>query len=462
MIVQQFFVEGIAHSSYLLAGEKTCAIIDPRRDVEVYLDAARKQGLNITHILETHLHADFISGHLDLAEITGAELYAPERGVCSFECELLSDGDTIELEDMEITVLETPGHTPEHISYVVRDTSRGDEPVAVFCGDTLFVGDVGRPDLFPGQARELAFRLYDSLHEKLLKLPDFCELYPAHGAGSLCGRAMAAKRTSTIGYERLYNPALQIRHRETFIDSLTNDMPDAPDHFSRCSAINGAGPTLLRDLPPLEAMSPIVFKEQSARENALVLDVRSSESFGGMHVPGSWSIDIQTNFATVAGGVLPPETDVLLVTDSPTQAQEAAVQLRRVGFDRIPGYLSGGLHDWATAGLTVDRVRLISADTFYEMSTGDRPLVLVDVRTVEEYNRNHIAEAVNIPAPDLRTRYQGLNPNTPTLVICDSSRRSSLGASILKMHGFREVFNVAGGMRGYIAARYPMECPACK
>ena len=216
MIVQQFFVEGIAHSSYLLAGEKTCAIIDPRRDVEVYLDAARKWGLNITYILETHLHADFVSGHIDLAEFTGARIYVPARGVYSFECELLSEGDTIELEDMEITTLETPGHTPEHISYVVVDTSRGDKPAAVFCGDTLFVGDVGRPDLFPGQARKLASQSYDSLHEKLAKLADFCEVYPAHGAGSLCGRTMAAKRTSTIGYERLYNPALQIRDREMF------------------------------------------------------------------------------------------------------------------------------------------------------------------------------------------------------------------------------------------------------
>jgi hydroxyacylglutathione hydrolase len=462
MIVQQFFLEGIAHSSYLLAGEKTCAIVDPRRDVQVYLDAARKQGLNITHILETHLHADFVSGHIDLAELTGARIYVPAKGACPFECELLSDGDTIELEDMEITVLETPGHTPEHISYVVRDTSRGDEPVAVFCGDTLFVGDVGRPDLFPGQARDLAFRLYDSLHEKLLKLPDFCEVYPAHGAGSLCGRAMAAKRTSTIGYEKLYNPALQVRHRETFIDSLTNDMPAAPDHFSRCSAINGAGPTLLRDLLPLEAMSPVAFKEQVERENTSVLDVRDAGNFGGMHVPGSWSIDFQTNFATFAGWVLPPEKELLLVTENPAQAQETAVQLRRVGFDRIPGYLEGGLHDWAAAGLTVDSLPVLSADTFYEMTTGDQSIALVDVRTVEEYNENHIAGAINIPTPDLRIRYQELNLHTPTAMICDSGRRSSLGASILKMHGFTEVFNVAGGMRGYIATGIPLECPACE
>jgi rhodanese-related sulfurtransferase len=273
---------------------------------------------------------------------------------------------------------------------------------------------------------------------------------------------MAAKRTSTIGYERLYNQALQMGDRETFIDSLTKNMPAAPDHFSRCSAINGAGPTLLRDLPPLEAMSPATFKEQAERENTLVLDVRSSGNFGGMHVPGSWSIDFQTNFATFAGWVLPPGKELLLVTENPPQAQEAAVQLRRVGFDRIPGYLHGGMHGWAAAGLSVDQVPALSADTFYEMSIGKQPVVLVDVRTVEEYNKNHIAGAINIPTPDLRVRYQELNLHTPTVVICGSGRRSSLGASILKMQGFGEVFSLAGGMMGYIAAGYPLECPVCE
>lgn len=457
MIVQQFFLEGIAHSSYLLAGDKTAAIIDPRRDVQVYLDAAARRGLTITHILETHLHADFVSGHMDLADVTGAKIWAPAQGVCSFECARLSEGDNFEIEDMEISVLETPGHTPEHISYVVTDTGRGEQPVAVFCGDTLFVGDVGRPDLFPGRARELASDLYDSLHDKLLRLPGFCEVYPAHGAGSLCGRAMAAKRTSTIGYEALYNPALRIRDRTAFINSLTNDMPAAPDHFSRCSAINGAGPTLVSDLPPLEAMAATTFKELASREDTLVLDVRGFDSYGGMHIPGSWSIDLRTDFATLAGWVLPPDQDVLLVTDGEDQAEEAAVSLRRVGIDRIPGYLKGGMLDWVTRGLTVDRVPLISADTFVRMSMSEQPLVLLDVRSAEEYEKKHIAGSASVPAPDIRTRYREFDPKKGTAVICGSGRRSSVAASILKMHGFSHVFNVAGGMTGYEAAGHPTE-----
>jgi len=461
MIVQQFFVGGIAHSSYLLGGAKTCAIVDPQRDVQVYLDAARTGGLKITHILETHLHADFVSGHLDLAELTGARIYAPAHGVCSFDCAPLSEGDTFELEDMLISVLETPGHTPEHISYVVRDLGRGDEPAGVFCGDTLFVGDVGRPDLFPGQAAELASALYDSLHGKLLQLPDFCEVYPAHGAGSLCGRAMTAKRTSTIGYERHYNPALQLRDRAAFIDSLTNDMPAAPDHFSRCSALNGAGPALLRTLPPTVALPPLLFKERSAREDTLVLDVRSFENFGGAHIPASWSIDINSNFATFAGWVLPPDKDILLVAESPGQAQDAIVALRRVGFDRIPAYLEGGMHDWVTAGLHIARVPLISAATFYAMCTGDRSFTLLDVRAVEEFAAQHIAGALNIPAPELRTRFSELQPKRPLVVMCGSGRRSSLAVSLLQMHGFNEVYSVAGGIRGYAAAGYPLVCPAC-
>ena len=204
MFVQQFFIKGLAHSSYLLGGSKKCAIVDPRRDVEVYLEAARDMGVKISHILETHLHADFVSGYLDLAEKTGAMIVAPKSAKCKFKHKAVAEGDRFNIENMQLKVLDTPGHTPEHITYVVTDKSRGAEPVCIFCGDVLFVGDVGRPDLFPGKAKQLASQLYDNLHQKLLKLPDFCEVYPAHGAGSLCGRAMGAKRTSTIGYERRY------------------------------------------------------------------------------------------------------------------------------------------------------------------------------------------------------------------------------------------------------------------
>ena len=461
MIVQQFFVKGLAHSSYLLGGKGTCAIVDPRRDVEIYLEAANALGMKITHILETHLHADFVSGHLDLAERTGARIYAPRSAACAFDHEAVGEGDTVEIEDMTLKVLETPGHTPEHISYVVTDTARGESPVAVFCGDTLFVGDVGRPDLFPGQAEELASSLYDSLHQKLLELPDYCEVYPAHGAGSLCGRAMGAKRTTTIGYERAYNAALQIKSRKEFIESLTTNMPGAPDHFQRCSAINGKGPALVGTLPALEELDPKGFAERMKRENMLVLDVRGYDSFGGQQVPDAYHIDVRGNFATFAGWVLPPEMDILLVTYTAEQAQEAAVWLRRVGLDRAVGYLSGGMYAWSRAGLPTDHVVQVSMEELHEMSKGKQKMVLVDVRAPSEYAGLHIEGAINIPAPDLRTRYGELDPKAPTVLICSTGHRSSLSASILKQHGFEQVLNAAGGMTGYSAAGYAPECPMC-
>ena len=256
MFIQQFFVPGLAHTSYLLGGQKACAIIDPKRDVGDYIEVAKTMDLNITHILETHLHADFVSGHMDLSDMTGAKIFAPKTGRCLFDHVAVADGDTIEIEDMELKVLETPGHTPEHVSYVVTDRSRGSEPVAVFSGDTLFVGDVGRPDLFPGKGDELASKLYNSLYNKLMKLPDFCEVYPAHGAGSLCGRAMGAKRSSTIGYEKLYNSALKPQGEREFKEALLTGMPQTPDHFSRCSSINARGPALVKELSVPQALSP--------------------------------------------------------------------------------------------------------------------------------------------------------------------------------------------------------------
>ena len=461
MIVQQFFVRGLAHSSYVLGGAKTCAVVDPQRDVDIYLDAAKSLGIRITHILETHLHADFISGHMDLAEKTGAKIYAPKAGKCQFEHVGLSEGDGFEIEDMTLSVLETLGHTPEHISYVVTDKARGNEPVAVFCGDTLFVGDVGRPDLFPGRAKELASSLYDSLHEKLLKLPDFCEVYPAHGAGSLCGRAMGAKRTSTIGYEKKYNAALQIKDREEFVKSLTTNMPPAPDHFSRCSAINGKGPTLVHNLPVLEELDPETFNERAKGKNTLVLDVRSYDSFGGQHIPGAYHIDFGGNFATFAGWVLPPDSGILLVTSDGAEPQEAAVWLRRVGFDQVVGYLGGGMFAWATAGLPTGHVEQLSVEELHKMSTGKGKMVMTDVRAPREYEGFHIQGAINIPAPDLRRRYEELDPDVPTALVCSTGHRSSLGASILKQHGFKDVFNVGGGMTGYSATGYGPECPMC-
>ncbi len=461
MFVQQFFVKGIAHSSYLLGGTSTCAIVDPRRDVQIYIDAAEDMGMTITHILETHLHADFVSGHLDLAEKTGAGIHVSKKGKCKFKHKSLSDGDTFEIEDMVIKVLETPGHTPEHISYAVTDRARGSDPVAVFCGDTLFVGDVGRPDLFPGMAKKLASNLYESLHETLLTLPDFCEVYPAHGAGSLCGRAMGAKRTSTIGYEMKYNSALRIRDERKFIESLTTAMPPAPDHFTRLSAINRKGPALTKTLPALELLDPIAFKDKAEGKNTIVLDIRNFDAFGGQHVPGGYHIDFEGNFATFAGWMLPPDRDILLVAYSFNQAQEALVWLNRVGHDRAIGYLKEGMFGWAKAGLPMGHVPQLSSGELRQLVLGKEKISLIDVRAPREYEVNHIKGAVNIPLPDLRTGYKDLNRKVPIVLICSTGHRSSLGTSILKQHGISTVLNVAGGMTGYSAAGYASECPVC-
>lgn len=461
MIVQQFFVKGLAHSSYLLGDSNTCAIVDPRRDVDIYLQAAKDMGMKITHILETHLHADFISGHLELAEKTNAAIYAPKSARCSFKHTPVEEADTFDIEDMQIKVLETPGHTPEHVSYVVVDKARGEEAVCVFCGDTLFVGDVGRPDLFPGRAKELASKLYESLHNKLLKLPDFCEVYPAHGAGSLCGRAMGAKRTTTIGYEKKYNAALQIEGRDKFIQSLTTNMPGAPDHFSRCSAINGKGPALTRTLPLLAQVDARTFKKMADSNKTVVVDIRAYEAFGGQHVPGAYHIDFGGNFATFAGWILPPEKDILIVGDSFEQAQEAAVWLKRVGLDRAVGYLEGGMFAWAVEALPMAHVRQLSTEQLHAMTTKGKEMSLVDVRAPREYESNHIKGAVNIPLADLRTRYEELDKNKPNVLMCSTGHRSSLGTSLLRQYGFENVYNVAGGMTGYSAAGYTRQCPVC-
>ncbi|MDD1654794.1 MAG: MBL fold metallo-hydrolase [Methanomicrobiales archaeon] len=452
MIIQPFFVPGLAHSSYLVAGNRTCAVVDPERDISRYLSTAREMGLRITDVLSTHLHADFVSGHLDLADATGARIHAPRSANCAFPHTPLAEGDQVVLEDIRLSVLETAGHTPEHICYVAADLTRGEAPAALFSGDTLFVGDVGRPDLFPGKAAELAGSLYDNLHGKILTLPPGCEVYPAHGAGSLCGRAMAAKRSSTIGYEMKYNYALQIRDREEFIRALTSEMPAAPDHFSRCSEINRAGPALLRDLPRPVPLDPAAMAARNAGE-VLVLDTRSYQAFSGMHIPGCWNMDLAGNFATWAGWVLPPDREILLVVENRDQAGEAALQLYRVGFDRVTGFLDGGMLAWGTAGLPFSTVPVISAQKAHDLISAEKA-VLLDVRSIEEWESGHAEGSVHVPWHDLRTRHAELDPSRQYITMCKGGPRGSIAVSILKMHGFARVQNLGGGSRAYQLAGF--------
>jgi glyoxylase-like metal-dependent hydrolase (beta-lactamase superfamily II)/rhodanese-related sulfurtransferase len=462
MIVLPFFVPGIAHSSYLLGASSTCAVIDPRRDIEIYLKAARDLNLKITHVLQTHLHADFVSGHLDLAKATGASIVMPKAAGAAFGHIPVIQGDTVRIENILIEVLETPGHTPEHVTYVARDLARGTEPVSIFCGDTLFVGDVGRPDLFPGRAAELASLLYDSLHTKILALPDFCEVFPAHGAGSLCGKSMGAKRESTVGYEKRFNEALQIKDRQSFVASLTSGMPPAPDHFGRCSRINREGPALLDSLPLPMPLDPPAFSKRMEDPSAIVLDIRDYSAFGGNHVPGSVSLDLGGNFATFAGWILPADGEILLVADRPESVPEAVTWLRRVGLDRVTATLEGALFAWAKAGLPTAHVPQISPFELQDLvSSSPVPVTIVDVRSPAEYEGFHLPQAVNIPAPELRTRFVELDPDSRIVTLCGTGHRSSLGASLLLQRGFKTVYNLAGGMMGTAAAGLAPACALC-
>lgn len=462
MIVQSFFVPGLAHTSYILGGTTHCAVVDPRRDTEIYLQAAKELNLSITHVLETHLHADFVSGHRDLAKKTGAQIVMPRAAHADFPHLPVRDGDKIQLDDVVIEVLETPGHTPEHVTYVAHDLARGPGPVSAFCGDTLFVGDVGRPDLFPGKATTLAGELFDSLHLKLMKLPDFCEVYPAHGAGSLCGRAMGAKRESTVGYEKITNGSLLVKEKSSFIESLTTNMPAAPDHFSRCSRVNGKGPVPLDELPPPLALSPEAFNKRLSDPGVQVLDVRDTNAFGGNHIKGATHIDLGGNFATFAGWVLPPDREILLVADRSGDVDMALTWLRRVGLDQVAGTLEGSMFAWTKAGLPTGHVSQISPFELPELaSAAGNPVTIVDVRSPSEFEAFHIEGAVNIPAPDLRFRFDELDSRARVVTVCGTGHRSSLAASLLMQRGFSSVTNLSGGMMGYSAAGLAPTCPLC-
>ena len=460
MFIQQFYVNGIAHTSYLLGGRRACAIVDPKRDVDDYLAAAKTMGYTITHILETHLHADFISGHMDLAAKTGAPIVAPASGECAYDHHAVADGDRLQIDNLDIEVLDTPGHTPDCICFVVTDRSRGKEPTCVFTGDTLFVGDVGRPDLFPGRGDELAGQLYDHLHGRLMTLPDFCEVYPAHGAGSLCGRAMGAKRWSTIGYERRFNAALQHGSRDEFKGALLTAMPEAPDHFSRCSAVNRAGPALTADRPPPAPLSPAAVRDLAGKDH-LVVDGRDYRSFGGAHVPGAWNIDRFHNFATFGGWLLPPDRPIILVAQSDEDIADMTVQLRRVGLDQVVGYLEGGMGTWVNAGLPVEHIAQMSVHDLRQLCDAGGDFTILDVRARSEWDAARIDGAVHVPLPDTRTKHAEVPAGGTVALLCKSGARAGSAGSILQQHGAKNLAVVAGGMTAWVAAGYGPECPTC-
>ncbi len=459
MYFEQFYLTCLAHASYMIGSEGEAAVVDPKRDVDIYLKAAADQNLKIRHIFETHLHADFVSGHKELAARTGAKIYIGAQANAQFPHVPLVDRFEVKMGKVRLRALETPGHTPESICLVItdEDKSKSAQPCSVLTGDTLFIGDVGRPDLSKTHTpRELAGLLYDSLHQKLLTLPDAVMVYPAHGAGSLCGRAMRAERSSTIGTERLTNYALQIASREEFIAQLTTNLPSRPDYFLEDAEINRSGAAALTELPPLPSLSPVEV-QALLQQGANVLDVRPGDDFAGGHVPGSINIALSGQFASWAGGILGIHSKPVLVGDTGAQIDEARLRLARVGIEDLRGYLAGGVAAWQKAGLPLAKTAQISAQELnQQLREGAwRARDILDVRRESEWQAGHIAEVQCRALDTFPQRLPAIDKERAVAVHCKGGYRSMIACSLLERAGHRNVINMAGGFDAWHAAGLP-------
>jgi glyoxylase-like metal-dependent hydrolase (beta-lactamase superfamily II)/rhodanese-related sulfurtransferase len=457
MYFEQFYLTCLAHASYMIGSEGEAAVVDPQRDVDIYLKAAGEQGLQIRHIFETHLHADFVSGHKELAARTGSKIYIGARANAGFPHVALTDGFEVLVGAVRFRALETPGHTPESVCLVITNGEKSVQPCSVLTGDTLFIGDVGRPDLSRTHTpRELAGLLYDSLHQKLLALPDAVAVYPAHGAGSLCGRAMRAERSSTIGTERLTNYALQIPSREEFIAQLTTNLPARPDYFLEDAEINRSGAGALTELPPMPGLSPAEV-QRLLQPNANVLDVRSGDEFAAGHVPGSVGIALSGQFASWAGGVLGIHSKPVLIGDTGAQIDEARLRLARVGIEDLRGYLAGGLAAWQKAGLPLAKTAQISPQELNQkLRDGTvRAADVLDVRREGEWQAGHIADVQCRALDTFPHGLPAMDRERPVAVHCKSGYRSIIACSLLERAGYRNVINVAGGFDAWHAAGLP-------
>jgi hydroxyacylglutathione hydrolase len=456
MYFQQFFLTCLAHASYMIGSEGVAVVVDPQRDVDVYLEEARQQGLQIKHIIETHLHADFVSGHRELAAGTGATIYFGAKAGAQFPHVPVRDGDTLEFGNVRLTFMETPGHTPESVCVLVTDLERSAEPVAVLTGDTLFIGSVGRPDLGGLQTpEELAGLLYDSLHTKLLTLPDSVEVYPAHGAGSLCGRAMRPERSSTIGMERNTNYALRTRSRDEFVRLMTAELPDRPEYFARDVELNRGGAPSLAELPDLPALEPdVVLAKQQA--GAIVLDTRDETDFGAAHVPGALQIGLDGQYASWAGTLIGLDSDIILLAENEDRLQESRLRLTRVGIERVVGYVKDGMAGWTRAAGAVERVPQVGVLELAELLK-EEPIQLVDVRRQPEWEAGSIRGAIHKPLATLQDSLSGLDKARTTAVTCKGGYRSSIATSILQRAGFRDVLNVTGGFDAWLACELPVD-----
>ncbi len=451
MIFKQYYLGCLAHASYLIADRVggQAAVIDPQRDVDQYIADSEELECRIEHVFLTHLHADFIAGHLELRDRTGARIYLGARARADYPFSPMADGSSLQLEGVRLQVLETPGHSPESISIVVYDPEHGDAPYGVLTGDTLFIGDVGRPDLRASlgwSAEQLAAMLFDSLRDKLLPLPDETLVYPAHGAGSLCGKNLSTDTVSTIGIQRQYNYALQPMGRERFIEIVTADQPDTPAYFTYDAVLNARErPTLdealERELRPLSLRQLPELLESGAQ----LLDTREPAEFEGAHLRGAVNIGLGGSYATWCGTILDQQRPVVLIAE-PGRELEAAKRLGRIGFDNIEGYLEGGMQQLEQSPELVDRIERVTAASLAEQLASSAPPSLIDVRTTGEWNEGHIDGATNIPLSRLADRVEEIASDAPLVVYCTGGYRSAIASSLLRKAGLQQVTDLVGGL----------------
>ncbi len=453
MYFKQLVKEDLGCASYIVGCINTgvCAVVDPRLDmVDDILALAEAKGMQVTAVIETHNHADHISGHGEIARRTGAEIYIHELADVAYPHQNLKDGNELRFGVAKLHVIHTPGHRPEHIALAVSDTSRSDDPWLVLTGDSLFIGDVARPDLAMS-GEQGAAALYSSIFERLLQLEDGVEVYPAHVAGSLCGRGMNAKTSSTIGFERKHNPAVTPRSRAEFIHDINENLPRRPPNMfnivarNRSDYVHAEAPL---DPRPLDLRT---FQHEMAR-GALVIDTRSPHQFGEGHIPGAICVFVHGSaFPTRVGFVAPPQSRLLLVVKDERDLVEATTELAVVGFDSILGYLDGGMEAWREAELPLQSLEQITVGDLHALQ---HDLQVLDVRDPNEWQEWHIKDAIHIPYYDIEQHLQALNPAQPMAVVCGSGQRSTIACSLLQRHGFAQLFNVDGGMEAWDEAGF--------
>jgi glyoxylase-like metal-dependent hydrolase (beta-lactamase superfamily II)/rhodanese-related sulfurtransferase len=465
VILKQFYLNCLAHASYLIGDESTgtAAVVDPQRDIERYLEFAAEHGLKIKHVILTHLHADFVAGHLELRDRVGATIYLGAKAQAEYRFTPLGDDSVVEFGRVRLKALETPGHTPESISLLVFDLDKSaSEPFAVLTGDTLFIGDVGRPDLRAAlgwSAADLGALLFDSLQSKLLPLPDASLVYPAHGAGSLCGKAISKETVSTIGEQRRLNYALQPMSKQAFVELVTADQPEAPAYFVYDAVLNSKErPTLdkalERELKPLELEGVLALQADGAQ----ILDTREPDEFAAAHLAGSINIGLSGQYATWAGTVLDRAHPIVIIAD-PGRENESAIRLGRIGFDHVTGYLRNGLQSLESRPDLVVFTERLSAPFAAELLSSSQPPVLIDVRAPREREQKHIDNSLAIPLNHLSERMKELPRNRALMVHCAGGYRSSIAASLLQKEGFKQVSEIAGGMAAWEAAKLSICAP---